>query len=135
MEKAFDKVEWEFIEAILHHYGFLDRVIGLILKCLNTVTIRFNINGTISDSIVPSRGIRQGDPLSPYLFLLCSKGLSAAFRLGEKYFGFKGISISRNATPVSHLFLADDFLIFSTASQQACRSIREAFDIYKLATG
>ncbi|XP_060961789.1 uncharacterized protein LOC133031999 [Cannabis sativa] len=135
MEKAFDRVEWDFLLAILNKFNFPTKFISLIHQCISSVTIRFNINGQISDSLHLSRGIRQGDPLSPYLFLLCSEGLTAALRLQEQRGSFRGISVARTVPSVSHLLFADDTLLFTIASPSSCNALKEALTIYNLATG
>ncbi|KAM6580980.1 uncharacterized protein LOC115695246 [Cannabis sativa] len=135
MEKAFDRVEWDFLLAILDKFKFPIKFISLIHQCISSTTIRFSINGHITSSIHPSRGIRQGNPLSPYIFLLCSEGLTAALRLQELNGSFRGISVARNAPPVSHLLFADDTLLFTVASPSSCNALKEALNAYHLATG
>uniref|UniRef100_A0A803PQN1 Reverse transcriptase domain-containing protein n=1 Tax=Cannabis sativa TaxID=3483 RepID=A0A803PQN1_CANSA len=135
MEKAFDRVEWNFLSAILNHLNFPSRIITLIHQCLSSVSIKFSINGNISKEILPTRGLRQGDPLSPYLFLLCSEGLAAALNIQKQLGNFDGISIARTAPAVSHLLFADDTLIFAKATYSSCNALQAALQLYNQATG
>ena len=87
-----------------------------MLTCISTVTYSVRINGMPHGHIVPSRGLQQGDPLSPYIFLLCAEGLSALIKKGVGDGQLKGISVCRNRPKLSHLFFTDDSLIFCKAS-------------------
>uniref|UniRef100_A0A803QAH8 Reverse transcriptase domain-containing protein n=1 Tax=Cannabis sativa TaxID=3483 RepID=A0A803QAH8_CANSA len=135
MSKAFDRVEWSFIAAVMGKMGFSIRWITLILNCLQTTQLSFIINGAISGNVKPQRGLRQGDPLSPYLFLICSEGLSRLLQYEESIGCLKGLAVSRHSPSVSHLLFADDSLLFCEADDRSCGAIKRVLDTYHKASG
>lgn len=135
MSKAYDRVEWSFVEAIMRRLGFNERWIGWIMECITTPSYSVLINGSSHRYVLPSRGIRQGDPLSPYLFVLCAEGLSAMLHESERRGSIHGIRVCRGAPSVSHLFFADDTLIFARADGAKTATIKGILNSYGLASG
>lgn len=80
MAKAYDRVEWAYLQGIMLQLGFLENFVTTVMKCVTTVSFSIRVNGHLSSPFTPTRGIRQGDPISLYLFLLCSEGLSYLLR-------------------------------------------------------
>ena len=81
------------------------RMVEVVMRCVCTVTYSVRINGQPKGHIIPSRGLRQGDPLSPYLFLLCVEGLSGLLKQQVERGSIKGVVVCRGAPCISHLFL------------------------------
>ena len=115
MSKAFDRVEWPFLLQLMEKMGFNGRWVNLIFECISTVTYSILVNGEPKRNIVPSGGLKQDNPLSPYLFLLCSEGLNALIQQAVHEDKIRGYSLCRYGPKISHLFFADDSLLFCHA--------------------
>jgi hypothetical protein len=113
--KAYDSLEWTFILRVLKAVGFDQKVINLIYQCISTVSFTLLLNGSKSSSFSPSRGIRQGDPLSPYLFILCNEVLARLINVEVDRGLLRGLNLAPGAPNISKLFYADDVLLFCGA--------------------
>ena len=135
MSKANDRVEWVYLEAMMRKMGFHEKWISLIMMCVSTVSYSMLINGEPKGRIIPLRGLRQGDPISPYLFLLCAEGLLAMLKKEERERYIKGIAVSRGAPSISHLLFADDSIVFYRATIEECNGVFKVLQDYEADLG
>jgi hypothetical protein len=135
MSKAYDRVEWRYLEQVMKRMGFHHKWIGLMTECISSVSYSILINGEPHGNIHPSRGLRQGDPLSPYLFLLCAEGLHSLIKKAESNGDMQGVSLCRGGPKITHLFFADDSLLFTKATTTACEKILSILRQYEEASG
>ena len=112
ISKAYDRVEWDFLEKIMTSLGFPVQWMNLATSTVRSALYSVIVNGELCGYITPSRGIKQGDPLSPYLFLLCAKGLSSLLRRATINHHVKGLLSCNGGVRISHLLFADDCLLF-----------------------
>ncbi|XP_048623656.1 uncharacterized protein LOC125592497 [Brassica napus] len=135
MSKAFDRVEWSFLEARLLKLGFSPKWVAWIKVCISSVSYQVLLNGEPKGHISPSRGIRQGDPLSPFLFILLTEALISQIQGAEREGRITGLKIARNSPPVSHLLFADDSLFFCRAEVAQCTELMQIINTYGCSSG
>ena len=130
MSKAYNKVEWRFVWFIMEKLDFSSRWINWFKECVTIVSYSVVVEGQPIVFFKPNRGPRQGDPLSPYLFLFCAEGLSFLLHKAEQNKSVQGLKINSGCPSISHLLFADDSLLFSKASTQYCVNLMEVLNSY-----
>jgi ribonuclease HI len=135
MSKAYDRVEWEFLRRMMLKMGFNEQWVDTIMMCVSTVAYQIKINGELSDVIVPGRGLRQGDPLSPYLFLICAEGFSTLLNAAEQNGDLSGVKVCNGAPSVNHLLFADDSLLLLKADERSANHLRNILQLYEECSG
>ena len=128
LEKAYDHLEWSFIRMVLIHFRFPENIIKLILSCVSTSSTSLLFNGSKLQPFSPSRGIRQGDPISPYLFLLCMEFFGARITKMCEDNKWDMVRASKNGPSFSHVLFANDILLFAKANTKNCNSIMEVLN-------
>lgn len=135
MSKAYDRVEWSFLQAMMGKLGFCHEWIQLIMTCVTSMSYRVKVNGIVGKNFIPERGLRQGDPLSPYLFLLCAEGFSALLNKAESSEQIKGMRVCQRAPSISHLLFADDSLLLVWANAENATCIQGILNLYEQVSG
>ena len=103
-----------------------------MMQCIFIVSYVVRINGVPQGHITPSCGLCQGDPLSPYLFLICAEGLSVLIKKSVQGAFMQGVAICNGAPNLSHLFFADHSLIFFKVILAECDSLQHVLKVYEI---
>ncbi|KAL8104841.1 hypothetical protein AgCh_028856 [Apium graveolens] len=137
VSKAYDRLEWCYIEGMLLKFGVNHTWIQRLMTCVRTVKYSFANNGKVFGDVRPHRGIRQGDPISTYIYIyiLCAEGLSAMLRRTEEEGHIHGISIARGAPKISHLLFTDDCYLFFNATGEEVRNMKNILSRYEILSG
>lgn len=125
MSKAFDRVNWQFIIITLKSFGFSDHWCDLIFQCISTPSITVLLNGHPCENV----------SLSPYLFILSMEVFSRLLLHLESKNKVQGIRLTKTAPNISHLFFADDLLLFTKANLDSCKNLMDAINMFSLASG
>lgn len=134
-EKAYDRVDWNFLKLTLNEFGFPNRIIELIMNCITSSSLTVKWTKEKLESFSPQRGLRQGDPLSPYLFVLCMEKLALLIQEKIDNRQWQPIKVSKHGPTISHLFFADDCPMFTRAKASQVRVVKEVLHTFCVASG
>lgn len=133
--KAYDIVEWPFLLKIMGKMSFSPQWQDWIEQCISSSSFKILLNGKQAKKFEATRGLRQGDPFSPYLFLLCVESLSAAINKATEDSQFLGINVRWRSRTITHLPFADDCYVFGIATQENANTIKELLDSFQSTSG
>ena len=135
ISKAYDRMDWDYLKEVMRRMGFNDKWVHWMTMCVETVDYSVLVNSKMVGPIIPGRGLRQGDPLSPYLFIICAEGLSSLIRDAEHRGVISGTSVCGEAPPVTHLLFADDCFLFFKACANQAQVMKDILTAYEVASG
>ncbi|XP_062013879.1 uncharacterized protein LOC133730268 [Rosa rugosa] len=135
LSKAYDRMEWTFLRKVMERFGFAYIWIEMLMQCVCSVRYSFLVRGKPRGLVTPSRGLRQGDPLSPYLFLIGAEGFLALLQQHQALGLLPGIEICREAPLVNHLLFVNDSMLYAQASLEDCYQIQDVIETYGRASG
>ncbi|CAM8995263.1 unnamed protein product [Rhodiola kirilowii] len=135
MSKAYDRVDWHFLKHVMLQLGFSEVWVRRIMHYVSSVRYCVRVNGSVTEFFYPHRGLRQGDPLSPYLFIICTEWLSHSLCNLHANNVLRGLRISRNAPFLTHLFFADDSLLLFQADPNAAEVLKSLLTTYENLSG
>lgn len=135
LEKAYDRLSWKFVQDTLIDIGCPENFSDIVWQCLSSPTMRLLWIGEALEEFKPMKGVRQGDPISPYLFILCIERLFQLILITVDNKLWKPIQIAREALKLSHLAFADDLLIFVGASEDRAEVISNVLNMFCKSSG
>ena len=136
LEKAYDKLEWSFIHKVLQGFHFPDQLIKVIMSCILSTSISILLNGGTLKSFNPTRGIRQGDPLSPYIFILCMEYLGSLIDKKCMEGNWNPIKAPRDNIGILTILTksvwkaTDDLMLFAIANEENSETIKEVLELF-----
>jgi len=133
-EKAYDSVSWEFLFYMMRRLGFCGKWIQWIRACLESATISVLVKGSPTKEFKPSRGLRQGDSIAPFLFLIVAQGLAGLVKQATRKNLFKGLKVRDKKVEVNLLQFADDTLFVCESNVQNITCIKAMLRCFELSS-
>jgi len=135
ISKAYDKVNWNYINKVLHAFGFDHNWVRWVMAPVSSSNVSILVNGSPSEIFSPSRGLRQGDPLSPFLFILMMEGLGRSIKQAKDMGKLRGLQISKNGFVLTHQQFVDDTLLQGIPTVKEALAYKQILKDFSLASG
>lgn len=135
MSKVYDRVSWSFLKAVLTAMNFDIKWINWIMEYVTFVYYTLLVNGNLTNSFKPTQGLRQGDPLSPSMFLMYATILTISLVQAESLNKIKGVKVGRNGLSFTQLLFVDDSLLFFRKDNKSLENIQIILDWYCFVLG
>jgi len=128
ISKYFYKLRWQYIKALLTAFGFSNEWISWTMNLISSKLFSIIVNGVPSEPFSPSRGIRQGDPLSPFLFFIMVEGLGRYIKASIKNGLLQGLPLHGLQPIASHFQFVDDVMLLNTPTMQEDNKLRSSLN-------
>lgn len=125
IHKAYVTISWDFLPQCLSQVGPDERIVGRIMRCVSTASFRIRVNGNLTVTTWPSRGLRRGDPISPYLYIICGDAPNRYLKAMDQRTKYIYPKIAPRGDRVGLQFI-DDLLIFLNVKEKAIKGISRA---------
>lgn len=135
IEKAYDKLRWAYIRDVLKAYAFDHNWIRWFMALVTTASCSILLNGSPSRTFKPMRGLRQGDPLSPFLFILMIEGLGRAIIATKEEGRIQGLRLTRNRDTVTHQQFVDDTMLQGIPTVKEAKAFKQILNEFSMAAG
>ncbi|GKV29990.1 hypothetical protein SLEP1_g38860 [Rubroshorea leprosula] len=134
-EKAYDSLNWDFLDEMMRRLGFGEKWRLWIKECLQTASVSVLVNGSPTEEFKMEKGLRQGDPIAPFLFLIVAKGLNVLIESAVNKELFQGIPVGSGDLNISHLQFADDTVIMGKAEPSNIKAVKGILRWFELISG
>nr|GEX61596.1 delta(14)-sterol reductase [Tanacetum cinerariifolium] len=135
IQKAYDTVDWDFLKVVLNGFGFHDQMVSWIMECVSTTSFSIIINGSLHGYFKGKKGLRQGDPLSPYLFTLIMEFLTLMLQRRVRDANIFTYHIYCLKLELINLCFADDLFLFAHGDVNSVKVIKDDLDEFKNSSG
>ncbi|KAJ4788737.1 RNA-directed DNA polymerase (reverse transcriptase)-related family protein [Rhynchospora pubera] len=135
VSKAFDKIEWDFLSKAMLYLNVPVKLVNLMVSCYNRAQISLSINGRADGFISPTRGLRQGCPMSPYGFIIAMEMLSRLFTKSQREGNLQGVKLAYSCPFITHIMYADDLVILGDAQQRELDTLNNVLHKFGKASG